>query len=63
MQQKIGETVTDGVMVTILGGAVVELIPIWATATTAVWFTIKVWESDTVKGWTGRKKKDEEKDG
>lgn len=32
-----------------------KLLPDIASLLTVVWLGLRVWETDTVKGWTGRK--------
>lgn len=42
-------------------GAIVAAIATWIPQISgllgAVWLAIRIWETDTVKGWTGRKEK------
>ena len=36
-------------------GALVDVLPAIAALFTIVWTGIRIWESDTVQGWLGRK--------
>ena len=40
-------------VVTVLG-TLVEMLPSIAAVFTIVWTAIRIWETDTVRGWTGR---------
>lgn len=34
-----------------------DYLPTIATTLSIVWFALRIWETDTVKGWTGRLRK------
>lgn len=38
-------------------GAWAQVIPTFAALAAALWYTILIWESNTVRGWTGRAKR------
>jgi len=38
-------------------GAILQYIPAVAALFAILWYSILIWESDTVRGWTGRHKK------
>ena len=42
-------------VVTVLG-TLVEMLPSIAAVFTIVWTAIRIWETDTVRGWTGRQR-------
>jgi len=41
----------DGVSVITVIGALAEILPSVATLLTIIWFAIRIWETDTVRGW------------
>lgn len=36
-------------------GSLFEMLPAVASLFTIVWLGFRIWETETVKGWTGRK--------
>ncbi len=61
MKHEISEStkhVVDALSVVTVLGTLVEMLPSIAAVFTIVWTSIRIWETDTVKGWTGRGKKD-----
>lgn len=44
-----------------IAAAFLALIPKLSTVVGFVWLCLRVWEMDTVKGWTGRKKDGDER--
>jgi hypothetical protein len=47
--------VVDALSVVTVVGTLVEFLPAVAAIFTIVWTGIRIWETDTVKSWTGRK--------
>jgi hypothetical protein len=61
MKHEISEStkhVVDALSVATVLGTLVEMLPSIAAVFTIVWTSIRIWETDTVKGWTGRGEKD-----
>ena len=48
--------VIDLLSVATVLGTLVEMLPSIAAVFTIVWTAIRIWETDTVRGWTGRRK-------
>ena len=46
----------DALSVVTVVGTLVEFLPSIAALFTIVWTGIRIWETDTVQGWLGRKK-------
>lgn len=46
--------VLDTISVVTVVGALVEILPSIAALFTIVWTGLRIWETDTVRGWTGR---------
>lgn len=49
------KSLVDWTAVTTLLGTVASFLPPIASLFTILWLAIRMWETDTVKGWTGRK--------
>ena len=47
--------VVDVLSIATVIGTLAEMLPSIAAAFTIVWTGIRIWETDTVKRWTGRK--------
>jgi hypothetical protein len=45
----------DGLSVSVLLGTIANALPSVAALMTVVWTAIRIWETDTVQRWTGRK--------
>jgi hypothetical protein len=45
----------DAISVVTVVGTLVEFLPAIAAVFTIVWTAIRIWETDTIKSWTGRK--------
>jgi hypothetical protein len=45
----------DALSVVTVVGTLVEFLPAVAAIFTIVWTGIRIWETDTIKSWTGRK--------
>jgi hypothetical protein len=58
MKNEISESakhVVDALSVITVLGTLIEMLPSIAAVFTIVWTGIRIWETDTVRGWTGRK--------
>ena len=47
--------VMDALSIATVIGTLADMLPSIAAAFTIVWTGIRIWETDTVKKWTGRK--------
>jgi hypothetical protein len=59
MKQELSEGTkhaVDALSVVTVVGTLVEFLPSIAALFTIVWTGIRIWETDTVQGWLGRKK-------
>ena len=59
MKHELSETskhVVDALSVVTVLGTLVEMLPSIAALFTIVWTSIRIWETDTVRGLTGRGK-------
>jgi hypothetical protein len=54
---EVAKTITDGVAVVTVLGALNEWLPPIASLFTIIWMGTRIWESDTVRGWTNRREK------
>ena len=50
------KTVVDVLSVVTVLGALIQALPALAALFTIIWTAIRIWETDTVRGWTGRGK-------
>lgn len=48
--------VIDALSIGLVVGTVVKMLPAIAAVLSIVWSAIRIWESETVRGWTGRAK-------
>jgi hypothetical protein len=58
MKHEISEPakhVVDALSVVTVLGTLAEMLPSIAAVFTIVWTGIRIWETDTVRSWTGRK--------
>jgi len=46
----------DGVSMLTVVGTLTEMLPSISALLSIVWVSIRIWETDTVQGWFGRKK-------
>jgi len=46
--------VMDVAAITIIVGAWLQVLPALAALFAAVWYGVQIWESDTIRQWTGR---------
>jgi hypothetical protein len=49
----------DAVSLMTVAGTLIDMLPAIAALFSIVWSAIRIWETDTVKGWTGRRGQDE----
>ena len=59
MKHELSETskhVVDALSVVTVLGTLVDMLPSIAAVFTIVWTSIRIWETDTVRGLTGRGK-------
>lgn len=45
----------DAVSLMTVAGTLTDMLPAIAALFSIVWSAIRIWETDTVKGWTGRR--------
>jgi hypothetical protein len=50
------KTAVDALSVVTVLGALVNALPAIAALFTIVWTALRIWETETVRGWTGRRK-------
>ena len=48
--------VVDVLSIATVLGTLAEMLPSIAAVFTIVWTAIRIWETDTVRGWTGRQR-------
>ena len=58
LKDHIDPELMDHVSIIVVVSALAGMIPTEFTLVSIVWFSIQIWESDTVRGITRRKKKD-----
>jgi hypothetical protein len=46
--------IIDGLSIATVIGTLVDMLPSVAAVFTIVWTAIRIWETETVKRWTGR---------
>jgi hypothetical protein len=49
----------DAVSLMTVAGTLIDMLPAIAALFSIVWSAIRIWETDTVKGWTGRRDQSE----
>lgn len=57
MKHDVSETAkstVDALSVVTVLGTLMDMLPSIAAVFTIVWTGIRIWETDTVRGWTGR---------
>lgn len=52
---EVAKQLLDVLSVATVVGALVDILPSIAALFTIVWTGLRIWETDTVRGWTGRK--------
>ena len=61
MKHELSESskhIVDALSVVTVLGTLVEMLPSIAAVFTIVWTSIRIWETDTVRNWTGRSNTD-----
>ncbi len=58
-QDEAFKTVMDGLSVVTVVGTLTNVLPSIAALFTIVWTGIRIYETDTVRGWIGKKPKSE----
>ena len=53
------KNLVDAVSLMTVAGTLTDMLPAIAALFSIVWSAIRIWETDTVKGWTGRKNTEE----
>ena len=54
------KNVIDALSVVTVIGALIQALPSIAALFTIIWTGLRIWETETVRGWTGRKVKPSE---
>jgi hypothetical protein len=54
-EDDLGKQILDVLSVATVVGALMEMLPSIAALFTILWTGLRIWETDTVRGWTGRK--------
>ena len=54
-EHEVAKQVLDMLSVATVIGAIVDILPSVAALFTIVWTGLRIWETDTVRGLTGRK--------
>lgn len=57
MKHELSESakhIADALSVATVLGTLIDMLPSIAAVFTIVWTGIRIWETDTVRGWTGR---------
>lgn len=52
---ELGKAVVDGLSIATVIATLVEMLPSIAAIFSIVWSVIRIWETDTVQRWVGRK--------
>lgn len=52
---EVAKQVVDALSVATVVGALVNFLPAVAALFTIFWTGLRIWETETVRGWTGRK--------
>lgn len=55
MKQELVKHGLDAASVGVAVGTFLDVLPAVAALLTIIWTGLRIWEMDTVKGWTGRK--------
>lgn len=55
MENDAMKLTADGLSIGVLAGTLANVLPSIAAVMTIVWTAIRIWETDTVQRWTGRK--------
>jgi hypothetical protein len=52
---EVAKQLLDVLSVATVVGALVDILPSIAALFTIIWTGLRIWETDTIRGWTGRK--------
>lgn len=52
---ELGKAVVDGLSIATVIATLIEMLPSIAAIFSIVWSVIRIWETDTVQRWVGRK--------
>lgn len=61
-QHEVLNKILDWVALGAVVGTLTDMLPAIAAIFTIVWTGIRIWETDTVQGWMGRKKRSYKRD-
>lgn len=57
-EDDIGKQLLDVLSVATVVGALMDMLPSIAALFTIIWTGLRIWETDTVRGWTGRRREE-----
>lgn len=57
-EDDLGKQILDVLSVATVVGALMDMLPSIAALFTILWTGLRIWETDTVRGWTGRSRKE-----
>ena len=57
-EDDLGKQILDVLSVATVAGALMDMLPSIAALFTILWTGLRIWETDTVRGWTGRSRKE-----
>lgn len=57
-EDDLGKQILDVLSVATVVGALMDMLPSIAALFTIIWTGLRIWETDTVRGWTGRSRKE-----
>lgn len=61
MKNEVAESVkplVDVLSIATVVGTLADMLPSVAAIFTIIWTSLRIWETDTVRGWTGRNPKE-----
>ena len=57
-EDDLGKQILDVLSVATVAGALMDMLPSIAALFTILWTGLRIWETDTVRVWTGRSRKE-----
>lgn len=57
-EDDLGKQILDVLSVATVVGALMDMLPSIAALFTIIWTGLRIWETDTVRGWTGRSREE-----
>ena len=57
-EDDLGKQILDVLSVATVVGALMDMLPSIAALFTILWTGLRIWETDTVRVWTGRSRKE-----